>query len=236
MPIVGTHGRGFAHTAAPLIAVLIIANAVGCGGSAASPAASSNAPGPSAVEQVPGNSAAPDAAATAPSEPVALPVRPDSTPNEVVMAFLNAMRDGNSAIAAELLTDQARAETTKHHWPVQPPGAPSATYQIGEPIYAYVDASQKVVQIPCLWSEPDGSGGTVQFQVTWLMRPGSNGWRVAGFSTEIIPGKEPYYFNFEDIAELKSTQAAAEAALSLTATAAESASAELAERPTQPSR
>ena len=227
--MMGTHGREFRYAAWTEIALLVVvASTVGCGGKGENPPVATNSSGPTAVQQA--HETAPTADAAANEQPMALPVRPDSSPNEVVAAFLNAMRDGNSGIAAELLTDQARSETTKHHWPVQPPGAPSATYQIGDP--TYVDATQQAIQIPCLWSEPDGAGGTVQFQVTWLMRQGSSGWRVAGFATEIIPGKDPYYFNFEDIADLKATQAAAESALSLTA-AADAASAEVAERPTR---
>jgi hypothetical protein len=48
----------------------------------------------------------------------------------------------------------------------------------------------------------------------------------------VIPGKAPYYFNFEDIANLKATQAAAEAEMAA-ALAAETPSAEVAERPNQ---
>jgi hypothetical protein len=145
------------------------------------------------------------------STSVTLSVTAESSPSEVVLAFLNAMRDGNSTIASALLTDLAQAETTKHQWPVQPPGAPSATYQLGQP--TFVDAAQTGVHVPCIWTEPDGAGGTIHFEVVWALRKLDLGWRVAGFATEIVPNKPPYFFNFEDIANLKQTQALAEAAL-----------------------
>jgi len=125
------------------------------------------------------------------------------------MAFLNGMRDGNSGVTGALLTGKAQEETVKHNWPVQPPGAPTATYQLGDP--AYLDQQRTGVQVPCIWSEPDGQGNKIQFEVVWLLRRETEGWRVAGFASEIIPGRPAYYFNFEDIANLKAAQADAEA-------------------------
>ena len=165
---------------------------------------------------------------TGESTPAALTLSPDTPASEVVLAFLNAMRDGNSAVASELLTDMARAETAKHQWPVEPPGAPSATYQLGQP--SFVDQSQTGVHIPCIWAEPDGAGGTIQFEVVWALRRLDAGWRVAGFAAEIVPGKAPYFFNFEDIANLKETRAMAEAALA-EASGAQQNSPAVAERP-----
>ena len=174
----------------------------GCGGEK-SPIATDTAPVPTTSQQV---VAAPSTLVqpSGESTPIALSVNPDSTPSEVVLAFLNAMRDGNSSVASELLSDLARAETAKHQWPVQPPGAPSATYQLGQP--TFVDQNQTGVHVPCLWTEPDGAAGTIQFEVVWALRRLEQGWRVAGFATEIVPGKAPFFFNFEDISNLKETQ------------------------------
>jgi hypothetical protein len=86
-----------------------------------------------------------------------------------------------------------------------------------------VDAAQSAVHVPCLWTEPDGVGGTIEFEVVWALRRLQEGWRVAGFATEIVPGKPHFYFNFEDIANLKETQIAAEAALVEATAVAESA-------------
>jgi hypothetical protein len=146
-----------------------------------------------------------------PQTAVVLPVQANSSPQEVVLAFLNGMRDGNSGVTAGLLTDQAQDETVKHNWPVQPPGAPSATYRLGDA--AYVDQAQSGVQVPCVWSEPDGTGGKIEFAVSWMLRRQADGWRIAGFASEVVPGRPAYYFNFEDIANLKAAQADAEAVL-----------------------
>jgi hypothetical protein len=138
------------------------------------------------------------------------------------------MRDGNSGTTAALLSRTAQEETIKHNWPVQPPGAPSATYQLGQAQYA--DQSQSIVQVPCIWTEPDGEGGTVKFEVVWSLRREEPGWRVAGFATEVVPGRPPFFFNFEDIAGLRAAQAEAEAALTETVN---SQPIGVAERPTE---
>ena len=208
------------------LAVSMTTLVLGCGGDQ-----SPLAVDPAAPKQSPTQNAALPATLVQPSgqsTPVSLAVNVESTPSEVVLAFLNAMRDGNSAVASELLTDMAQAETTKHQWPVQPPGAPSATYQLGQP--TFVDPQQTGVHVPCLWTEPDGAGGTIKFEVVWALRRLEPGWRVAGFATEIVPGKPPFFFNFEDIGNLKETQAMAEAALA-EATAAEAAAQTVAEQP-----
>lgn len=185
----------------------------GCGGgeTPTASAPSGDAPAATGSSAAPVGESAPATAAAAPAARVDLPVSAQSPPNEVVLAFLNAMRDGNSGVAGALLTDQAQAETTKHEWPIQPPGAPTATYQLGEPSFANPEAT--ISHVACLWTEPDGSGSQVQFAVTWALRKLDQGWRVAGFATEVVPGKPHYYFDFEDIANLKETQAMAEAAL-----------------------
>lgn len=189
--------------------------AVGCSKESAAPQATGAAPA-----QVAANSAPAPAHSSPPTQrAVTLPVNASSSPQEVVLAFLNGMRDGNSEVTAALLTERALQETVKHDWPVQPPGAPSATYQLGDPQFS--DASQTVVQVPCLWSESDGQGGSVQFEVVWVLAKHPQGWRVAGFATELVPGKPPYFFNFEDITHLKATQAEAEAAMAAMAGAAQ---------------
>ena len=193
-----------------LIAAAVITwGLVGCGGGTPTPSAQApvdSSPGTTSTSQVAASEQATQAAA-----PVVLPVDVNSSPQEVVLAFLNGMRDGNSGTTAALLTRTAQEETVKHNWPVQPPGAPSATYQLGQAQYA--DASQTVVQVPCIWTEPDGESGTVKFEVVWNLRREEPGWRVAGFATEVVPGRPLFYFNFEDIAGLRASQAEAEAAL-----------------------
>lgn len=154
---------------------------------------------------------APYASTAASSEPLVLPVDSSTPPHEVVLAFLNAMKDGNGRMTAALLTTKAQEETVKHDWPVQPPGAPTATYQLGQARYA--NEGQTAVLVPCVWTETDEQFGPTKFEVEWLVAREQHGWRVAGFTSEVVPGRGPSFFNFEDIADLKATQSEIEAAL-----------------------
>lgn len=120
-----------------------------------------------------------------------------SRPDAVVGAFLDALRDGNDAIAEALLTTIARRETQKHDLPVQAPGSPSARYQIGE-----VKHVQGGVHVNSIWSEVDPEGEQSVFEIVWVLRQEPIGWRVAGMATAVNPAKPPIFLNFEDVPDL----------------------------------
>lgn len=129
-----------------------------------------------------------------------LPVTPDSSPEEVVTEFLNAMKTGNDGVAAGLLTATAREETGKHQLAVQPPGSPTAEYEIGKGELAEDDP--KVAQVGCVWTEKDAQGADHSEQVVWVLRKHEEGWRVFGMATQMPTREEPVFFNFEDPAEM----------------------------------
>lgn len=128
---------------------------------------------------------------------VPLPVVETSQPDTVVLAFLDAMRDGNKEVAEALLTSIAQRETQAHELTVQPPGAPSARYEIGE-----VKHVQGGVHVNSNWSEYDESGEQVFYDIVWVLRQEPVGWRVAGMATAVIPDKPPIYLNFENVPDL----------------------------------
>src|SRR5687768_15477205 len=101
-----------------LIAGAIIAwGMVGCGGGTTPSAQTSETQAPAAnATGSSGNAASSAVAAIQPQTPVVLPVDASSSPQDVVLAFLNAMRDGNGGITAALLTNTAQQETIKHNW------------------------------------------------------------------------------------------------------------------------
>jgi hypothetical protein len=85
-----------------------------------------------------------------------LPVTADSKPDVVVREFLNALKSGNDGVTAGLLTPLARTETAKHNLAVQPPGTPTALYQITA---AEIDMQDPTLsQVACLWTETDDQG------------------------------------------------------------------------------
>jgi hypothetical protein len=128
---------------------------------------------------------------------VPLPVADTSKPNAVVAAFLDALRDGNDEVAKALLTTIARRETQEHELTVQPPGSPSARYEIGE-----VKHVKGGVHVNSSWSESDESGEQSTYEIVWVLRQEDIGWRVAGMATAVNPAKPPVYLNFEDVPDL----------------------------------
>lgn len=128
---------------------------------------------------------------------VPLPVANTSKPDEVVTAFLDALRDGNEQVAEALLTTIARRETKEHDLNVQPPGSPSARYEIGE-----VKHVQGGVHVNSTWSESEESGEQLTYEIVWVLRQEPIGWRVAGMATAVNPTKPPIYLNFEDVPDL----------------------------------
>ncbi len=128
---------------------------------------------------------------------VPLAVADTNKPDAVVAAFLDALRDGDDAVAEALLTTIARRETREHELAVQTPGAPSARYQIGE-----VKHLQGGVHVNSSWSELDESGDEFTYDIVWVLRQEPIGWRVAGMATAVNPAKPPIYLNFEDVPDL----------------------------------
>lgn len=126
-----------------------------------------------------------------------LPVADTSKPDAVVAAFLDALRDGDDEVAEALLTSIARRETQEHELTVQPPGSPSARYEIGE-----VKHVQGGVHVNSNWSEDDESGEQSTYEIVWVLRQEAIGWRVAGMATAVNPTKPPIYLNFEDVPDL----------------------------------
>jgi len=129
-----------------------------------------------------------------------LPVTASSSPEKVVTEFLNAMKTGNDGVAAGLLTATAREETGKHSLAVQPPGSPTAEYEISEGQLAEEDPT--VAQVGCLWTEQDAQGENHTEEVVWVLRKHTEGWRVFGMATKMPTREEPVFFNFEDPAEM----------------------------------
>jgi hypothetical protein len=121
-------------------------------------------------------------------------ISPDATPDAVVSAFLEALRSGNDAQAAGLLTDKAYEETTSKDLAVQPPGAPSANYEVVHVELVGADGAH----VSSTWTEVDDAGDTVTQEAVWIMRRQHNGWRVAGLATQVLENRPPLFLNFED--------------------------------------
>ena len=129
------------------------------------------------------------------------------TPKEAVSEFMEALRSGNKTTTEALLTKKAREETAAHDLVVEPPGAPSATYSIGR--VQQGEGDEGAAYVSCIWSETED--GT-EFEVVWILRQESVGWRIAGMATKLPDSDEPVILNFEDLSELEDTMREAEVA------------------------
>jgi hypothetical protein len=167
-----------------LFAVVLAWPVVGCGGGAP-PAATP--PTSTATAQ---NNTAPAAQSAVAS----------SNPDEIVKEFLTALRTGDRDVAERLLTQIARDETAKHDLTVQPPGSPEIEFEIG--ITELVGEPAEEAHVQSTWREPDSDGGKVDFEIIWVLRKQSDGWRIAGMATQLVPEQDPIFLNFEDPSDM----------------------------------
>ena len=166
--------------------VTSVAFTVGCGSSADSTA--SKAAKPSPADAV---------AADAPAD-IAPGAEP---PTEIVSRFLDSVRRGGAqAEAGRLMTEKAQAECRRTGLVVQPIGSPDAQFEVtrGE----QVPGEQDAALVHSLWTEPDGAGNRVTYQVVWALRRESVGWRISGLAMELQEGAEPLVVDFESGASL----------------------------------
>lgn len=172
--------------------------AVGCGGSDSANDTKSTAAGNNTAAvgepnvMVPGNSQG--AAATA-----ATNVMP---PNEVVALFFDSMRRGDEVQTSALLTAKAREELAKSDLVIQPPGSPTATYQVGR--VSFLDEEKDAAYVESILNEPTGEGAaTKPWEIVWAVRLEPEGWRIAGFAVEISESEAPIVVDFENGADTK---------------------------------
>lgn len=154
------------------------------------PAPSEQSPPPTVVSPSASDSSSPATVAL-------LPVPLDATPDQVVAAFLEALRSGDEKRAAALLTDKARQETRRENLVVQPPGTPDAQFSVGD--VKYVTEQKDGAHVTSIWTEKDEQGQPQTYEIIWILRrQPHNGWRIAGMATELVPGEPPLFLNFED--------------------------------------
>ena len=139
-----------------------------------------------------------------------LPVPADATPDQVVQMFLDALRGGDQATTATLLTKKALTETSKRNLSVCPQATPHMIYDITK---AEVQANDpNLAYVNVIWTE-SYADGDVTYEVIWGLRRQTEGWRIAGMAIELVPGQGPAYLNFEDPDDMIRKQEEAMAAL-----------------------
>jgi hypothetical protein len=199
--------------------ILFVAGVSGCGKSTPTPPTNETTPNQS--------TALPQGTAVAAYVPKQVAV--DATPDQVVSVFLEAMRAADATSVETLLTTQAREETKRHNMPVEPVAAPHAQFQVAAPQYLPMNPNGAHVQAQ--WTESDGMTNYTH-TVIWVLRRQAEGWRIAGFAIELVPGQGPQFLNFEDPADMLKKQQEAVAAIQ----AAGQPAAEQAAQPPQPAQ
>ncbi|MGI8978205.1 MAG: hypothetical protein ACR2FY_03165 [Pirellulaceae bacterium] len=166
---------------------------VGCGGQPAASGPSTDAE--KAAETAAATETTRDETTTAAaSAAVAIPA--DAPPDEVVTAFLEARRSGDTPTTAALLTSTARSATAKHKIDVNGEALPDLQFQVAKS--KYLKNNPKGAHVSSLWTELLPDGTKASYEVVWVLRKEAAGWRVAGFAAELTPGTEPQFLNFED--------------------------------------
>jgi hypothetical protein len=126
-------------------------------------------------------------------------VQATAPPEHVVQTFLDAMKTGDIATKASLLTQKAREETARENFEVNPQSAASAQYEVRPA--EYLPENPNGAHVTSVWTEtyPDG---TIKYDVVWVLRRQAEGWRIAGMAIEFVPGQPPAFLNFEDAADM----------------------------------
>ncbi len=120
-------------------------------------------------------------------------------PDQVVQTFLDAMKHGDIATKANLLTQKAREETARENFEINPQGAAGAQFEVRPA--EFLPENPNGAHVTSVWTEtyPDG---TIKYDVVWVLRRQAEGWRIAGMAIELVPGQPPAFLNFEDAADM----------------------------------
>jgi len=119
-----------------------------------------------------------------------------STPADVVVQFYEALRKGDDAAIASLLTDKAREETANSGLGIQSQASESLSYEIGNT--DYVTDQMDGAHVRTMWREPSPEGPLTATEVIWVLRKQTGGWRISGMATPVVEGELPLLFNFEE--------------------------------------
>ena len=120
--------------------------------------------------------------------------QPAEPPEHVVSEFLTGLRDGDEEATAKMMTTKARSELQSHE-DFGPSGASGMTFEIGKTEFI---PEKNASRVHVNWSQPDEQGNPNTQEVIFALRRQTEGWRIAGFATSMVPGSKPVFFNFED--------------------------------------
>jgi hypothetical protein len=119
-----------------------------------------------------------------PSDPIA----------RVVYEFLEAVRQGDTAIAGQRLTPTALQKTQEANLVFSPPGSPTATFKVGN--VEMIEKDKAVVD--SVWTDLDADGKPHSEPTLWALRLTDGAWRISGMIAEMDPNQPPMVIDFEN--------------------------------------
>lgn len=193
------------HTRSIVIWGMFLAT-VGCESEKATPPADDNST--AAAQQTPAapTNTSPLAESPSDSSDGTIHVERYDDPKKTVREFLTVLRAGNQQRATALLTVRAQQEMARHDAAIQPPGSPTATFEISQ--IAYVGQDQQGAHVTSIWHDSDSDGATETHEIVWILRREASGWAIAGFATKVFPDQPMLVLNFEDPRDLQAKRAA----------------------------
>ena len=152
------------------IAAAALSSTVGCG----------NSDTPAAGSAAAGSAGSP----AAPADPI----------RSVVHQFLDAVRQGNTAVASARLTPLALKRTSELDLNFSPPGSATARFTVGK--LEMVEKDKAVVE--SVWTDLDADGKPNQESIVWALRLTEGQWRISGMAAELASDQPPVIIDFEN--------------------------------------
>ena len=134
-------------------------------------------------------------------------VDPRTDPATVTSKYLGYLKeaanntDGNIEgliAASNLLTVEAREATREANVDLKFPGPDDANYIVHQA--KYVTSEKNIAHVQTTWKGSDGDD--YDYDVTWVLKANSVGWRISGMITNGETAGELVVFNFEDVADI----------------------------------
>lgn len=113
-------------------------------------------------------------------------------PAAAVAEFLEAVRVGDDQKAASMFTPAARAQVSQLGYQVAPTKTDTATFEIGDVTYLEGGGAR----VGATWTDLGRTD-----EMLWLLRSGTEGWRIAGMAATVFEGQPPLLLDFENLEE-----------------------------------
>lgn len=168
-----------------LLALLLLAGMLGCGGKESEPAAvaSTDDSTKTVAAETPAKTDSPPTLITT------------EGPREIVQMYLDAVKVGDAKITTALLTSYARQQAEESNIDVTPPGSASATFEVGR--MEYLNDAKDAAHVESRWMETDEAGNVQALPSVWVLAHESEGWRIAGVFVALFEGEPPLILDYE---------------------------------------